>query len=88
MEKKAVAIKYTIRKDSVPEVIAKGKGFIAEKIIEIAKENNIEIIENRELVETLININIGGEIPYEVYQVVAEILAFIYKVTHQEIPLT
>ena len=88
MEKKAVAIKYTIRKDSVPEVIAKGKGFIAEKIIEIAKENNIEIIENRELVETLININIGEEIPYEVYQVVAEILAFIYKVTHQEIPLT
>jgi flagellar biosynthesis protein len=88
LEKKAVAIKYTIRKDSVPEVIAKGKGFIAEKIIEIAKENNIEIIENRELVETLININIGEEIPYEVYQVVAEILAFIYKVTHQEIPLT
>jgi len=88
LEKKAVAIKYTIRKDSVPEVIAKGKGFIAEKIIEIAKENNIEIIENTELVETLININIGEEIPYEVYQVVAEILAFIYKVTHQEIPLT
>ncbi len=88
MEKKAVAIKYTIRKDSAPKVIAKGKGFIAEKIIEIAKENKIEIIENKELVETLININIGEEIPYELYQVVAEILAFIYKVTHQEIPLT
>ncbi len=88
MEKKAVAIKYNIGKMKAPIITAKGKGFIAERIIEIARENGIEIVENSDLVETLINIDIGEEIPYEAYQVIAEILAFIYRITHREIPST
>ncbi len=78
-KKKAVALKYERGKDNAPKVIAKGKGKIAEKIIQIAKENNIHIEENTELVEVLSKLELYEEIPEELYRAVAEILVFIYK---------
>lgn len=80
----AAAIKYDAQINSAPVIKAKGKGSIAEKIIQIAKENNIPIREDPELVELLIQLDIEQEIPPELYKVVAEILAFVYRLYKQE----
>ncbi|WP_456382935.1 EscU/YscU/HrcU family type III secretion system export apparatus switch protein [Persephonella sp.] len=79
--KKAVALRYDREKDRAPKVVAKGKGHIGEKIIQIAKEHNIPIKEDPVLVETLSQIEINQEIPPELYQAVAEILVYIYRKT-------
>ena len=79
-EKKiANALKYS-DDESAPKVIAKGKGYIAEKIIETAKENKIAIYKDKKLAQQLENLAIGEEIPYELYEVVAEILVYISKI--------
>ncbi len=78
---KAAALKYEKFKNSAPKIVAKGKGYIAEKIIEIAKENNIPIKEDPDLIEMLYKLDIYEEIPEELYKVVAEIFAYIYKIS-------
>ena len=62
-----------------PQVVAKGKGVVAERLIALAKSNGVPIVENKLLVEALENLNLNQEIPGELYQVVAEILVTIYK---------
>ncbi len=74
-KKKAVALKYDPTM-AAPQVVAKGEGFVAEKIIE-ANKDEIEIYEDAALVEELTKIDIGQNIPPELYQVVAEVLLFI-----------
>ena len=76
---KAAAIKYVKGKDNAPRLVAKGQRKIAEKIIEIAKKENIPIEKDEELVEVLASLDIGDEIPPQLYEVVAKILAFIYS---------
>jgi flagellar biosynthesis protein len=76
---KAVALRYDTEKDEVPVVVAKGQGFIAEKIKEIAWESGVPIKEDRELADYLMALDLYEEIPPELYAVVAEILAFIYS---------
>jgi len=76
--KKAVALKYDSNKDVAPKVVASGKGLLAEKIMEIACQENIPIYKDPKLVEALLQIDINVEIPPELYKAVAEILAFIY----------
>ncbi|MFW6022544.1 MAG: EscU/YscU/HrcU family type III secretion system export apparatus switch protein [Bacillota bacterium] len=76
---KAAALKYDINTDDAPRIIASGQGTIAEKIIEAARENDILIEKNQDIVDILIQLNIGEEIPAELYQAVAEILSFIYR---------
>lgn len=76
----AVAIKYEPEVNRAPIVLAKGEDFMAQKIREAAKENNIKIVENKPLARMLYaNVDIGGEIPPELYQAVAEILAMVYN---------
>ena len=77
--KKAVALKYEVGSDAAPRVTAKGTGRIALKIIELATANNIPIHEDPDLTEVLSRVELGEEIPEDVYTVVAEILAFIYQ---------
>lgn len=81
MEKspKAVALKYDQEKDGVPKVIAKGRGEIAEKIIEIARANNLPLYEDKNLVQILEALELETEIPPDLYRAVAEVLAFIYR---------
>jgi flagellar biosynthesis protein len=79
---KAAALKYNSQTDSAPVVKAKGMGIIADRIIEIAKENNIPTKEDPDLVEILMQIDIDKEIPPELYKVVAEILAFVYRLNN------
>ena len=77
--KKAVALKYKINEDNAPKVVAKGRGFLAEKIEEIAKECNIHIEKDSELANSLYRLNLNEEIPEELYEAVAKILAYIYS---------
>lgn len=77
--KKAAALKYDMDKDEAPTVIASGKGEIARRIIETAEKENIPIKENQDIIDILVKLNIGNEIPPELYQTVAEILSFIYN---------
>lgn len=79
MNKKAVVIKYDKEKSAAPKVMAKGKGYLAEKIIKTAKENGVPLKENNELIDSLMSLNLYEEIPPELYSVIAEILAFIYR---------
>jgi len=75
----AVAVKYDAEVSKAPIVVAKGEDFLAQKIKEVAKENGVEIVENKPLARMLYhNVDIGAEIPPELYQSVAEILAMVY----------
>lgn len=77
----AVALLYDKTKYEAPIVIAKGADFLAAKIKDVAKENNIEIVENKPLARMLYhNVDIGAQIPPELYQMVAEILAYVYGI--------
>lgn len=76
----AVAIKYEPELNKAPIVLAKGEDYLAQKIRELAKENQIEIVENKPLARMLYaNVDVGSEIPPELYQAVAEILAMVYN---------
>ncbi|NRA15653.1 MAG: EscU/YscU/HrcU family type III secretion system export apparatus switch protein [Oceanospirillaceae bacterium] len=75
----AVALKYDMQDAGVPTVVAKGHGQIAEKIIELARENDVHIHENPELLEILIRLEIGDEIPEALYRAIAEVIAFTYE---------
>lgn len=77
--KKAVALTYSNKMDA-PVISAKGKGLIAENIITVAQQNQLPIQENPSLVELLAKLNMNEKIPEELYQVVAEVFAFIYQV--------
>jgi len=80
----AVALKYDAQSHKAPVVIAKGENYLANKIKEKAKEFNIEIIENKPLARMLYaNVDIGTEIPPELYQAVAEVLAIVYNLKNK-----
>ncbi len=79
----AVALKYDRESSKAPVVIAKGADYVAAKIKEVARENDIEIVENKPLARMLyFNVELGDEIPQELYQTVAEVLAYVYKLKH------
>lgn len=77
---KAVALKYEKETERAPKVAAKGKGKIAEKILEIAKEHGVPVHEDADLLEVLSKLDIDQEIPPYLYTVIAELLAFIYRI--------
>jgi len=74
--KTAVALSYEAG-DAAPKVVASGRGIIAERIIEKAKESNVAVHEDSKLANTLANLEIGEMIPPELYEVVAEVLVFV-----------
>lgn len=76
----AIALKYDTKEMIAPKVIAKGAGYLAARIKEIAKENDIPIVEQKPLAQTLFKAaEIGESIPAELYRAVAEILAYVYR---------
>jgi flagellar biosynthesis protein len=79
--KKAAALRYMPEKDTAPRIVAKGTGTIAEKILSIAKEHNIPLRDDPQLVEVLSALDLYEEIPPDLYKAVAEVLAFVYKMT-------
>lgn len=80
----AVALKYDAQEAQAPVVLAKGADYLAQQIKEKAKEANVEIVENKPLARMLYaNVEIGEEIPPELYQTVAEILAAVYRLKNK-----
>lgn len=79
----AVALKYDNTGDAAPKVVAKGKSLVAERILEIAAEYGIPVHKDADLVEVLGAIELDQEIPLEVYSVVAEIFAYIYRMNQK-----
>lgn len=77
--KRSVALTYNENEADAPVVKAKGAGISAESIIQLAKANDIPIMEDPSLVELLYKIDINEQIPVELYNVVADILAFVYE---------
>lgn len=80
----AVAIKYKKDEDNAPRVVAKGVRTRAEKILEIAKANNVPIMRNVPLAHALNNLEVGDEIPEDLYDAVAEVLQFVYDLAKAE----
>lgn len=83
---KAAALQYDKSKSAAPRLTARGRGLVAQRIIEMAEENNIPLYQDRDLMEILEKTEIDTEIPLEVYAVVAEIFAYIYKVNQSKKP--
>ncbi|MCP4118215.1 MAG: flagellar biosynthesis protein FlhB [Desulfobacteraceae bacterium] len=78
--KKAAALKYDPEIENAPRITAKGRGAVAEKIIEIAEQHNVPVHEDPDLVEVLSGLDLDEEIPQDVYVAVAELLAFVYSI--------
>jgi flagellar biosynthesis protein len=76
---KAAALRYVPEKDNAPRLVAKGEGKVAEKIIALAKEHGIPISEDPDLVTILSKMDLGEEVSPVLYEVVAELLVFVYR---------
>ena len=82
----AVALQYDLSIAKAPRVIAKGEDFLAQRIKEVAREHQIELVENKPLARALYaNVEIGEEIPEELYQAVAEVLAYVYNIKNKTV---
>lgn len=78
----AVAVRYNKETDDAPVVVAKGADYLAQRIKEIARGSHVEIVENKPLARMLFhNVEVGAEIPPELYQMVAEVLVYVYNLT-------
>lgn len=78
-EKLAVALKYDKESGEAPKVVAKGRGEVAENIVEKGKESGVESVENPVLAKDLMMLELQEEIPEALYQAVAEVMAYIYR---------
>lgn len=81
---KAVALMYDAAREGAPRVAAKGSGELAKKILELAREHNVPIRQDPDLLALLIRVDVLDEVPADLYQAVAEILAFIYDVNQRK----
>lgn len=81
----AVVLGYEPEKDNAPKVLAKGQGHVAQKIIQIAIDEGIEIRKDADLLQILKAVDIDSEIPIEAFSAVAEIISYIYKENGKEI---
>lgn len=79
----ATALQYDPERGGAPRVLASGQRKIAEQILIEARKHNISIYEDPGLTAALASVNLGQEIPVELYQVVAEVLAYIFRVTNK-----
>jgi len=81
----AVALRYEPKRDRAPKLVAKGQGYLAEKILELARQHHIPVREDKNLLQILSRLDLNQEIPAEVYKAVAEILAFIYRLSNRQL---
>jgi len=76
---RAVALRYDTTRDDAPRVVAKGQGLIAERIMAIAREHDIHVHADPDLVQLLAALEIEDPVPEHLYRAVAEVLAFVYR---------
>lgn len=79
----AVALRYLRERDPAPRVVAKGRGELAQKILALAREHGIPVHPDADLAEVLVQLDLGKVIPEELYQALAEILAYLYRVNQR-----
>ncbi len=79
----AVALAY-LEHSGAPKVVAKGKGLVAERIIQKAKDSGVFVHESRELISLLMNVDLDQQIPSGLYQAIAELLAWVYQIENKE----
>ena len=79
----AISLKYSGGSNHAPKVTAKGQGWVADKIIAMAQEQNIPIRKDKDLIELLAKIDVGKEIPASLYKTVAELLAWVYQLNKE-----
>jgi flagellar biosynthesis protein len=77
--KKAAALRYDHGRDQAPRLVAQGRGKIAEKIVELANQHQVPLVEDPNLVQMLEALDLNVEIPPNLYHAVAEVLAFVYR---------
>lgn len=85
-ETRAAALSYARGEAGAPRVVAKGRGFVAERILALARENGVPVHRDRDLVELLACCDLGDEIPAEVFGVVAELVAYAWRVNASMAP--
>ena len=83
MKNSAISLKYSGGSNHAPKVTAKGQGWVADKIIAMAQEQNIPIKKDKDLIELLAKIDVGKEIPASLYKTVAELLAWVYQLNKE-----
>jgi flagellar biosynthesis protein len=81
---KAAAVRYDKDKNDAPIVTAKGEGLIARRIVEVARAADVPVVEDAALVSALLSLELGQEIPVELYEAVARILSWIYRLEKGE----
>lgn len=86
LNKKAVALHYDETKDAAPVIVASGMGYVAEKIVEIANDNGVPVLEDNSLATVLTQLELGSEIPEELYQTIVDIYAYFLKFVPTEPP--
>ncbi len=79
LNKKAVALKYDERQSAAPVVVASGMGYMAEKMVEVANESGVPVYEDNSLATVLSQLNLGTEIPEELYKAVVDIYAYFLR---------
>lgn len=80
-----VALRYDPDQESAPRVLAKGQGSVADRILQLARDNNIPLYEDTDLVQLLSVLDLNAEIPSNLYRALAEVLAHIYRANGQQI---
>lgn len=80
---RAAALQYDPALDRAPRLVARGEGHLAERILALAREHGIPVHEDRGLLDVLARLDLEREIPPEIYRVVAEIIAFVYRLQQQ-----
>ncbi len=83
MPKKAAALKYDPERDKAPRVVAKGQGWLAERILALAREHRVPIKQDAQLVEALSRLELEAEIPPELYEAVAVVLAWAWRLNER-----
>jgi flagellar biosynthesis protein len=81
--RKAAALRYDQARDAAPRVVAKGRGKLAEKIVAVAQSNQIPLVQDTNLMQMLDLLELDTQIPPKLYQAVAEVLAFVYRLNHE-----
>lgn len=75
----AVALRFLRGQDDAPRVVAKGRGTVAERILEIARRHGVPLHRDTDLAEVLVKLDLGDWVPPELYKAVAEVLAYLYR---------
>jgi Uncharacterized homolog of the cytoplasmic domain of flagellar protein FhlB len=84
--REAAALKYNAMKDAAPRVVGLGRGYVAERMVQEAERNRVQVVQDEALSHVLHQLSVGDEIPEALYQVVAEILVFVYQMDGKSAP--